>query len=414
MALLCVTGKQVCAQAVPSGGAGPSSVGFQLPTVGGSLTYALNASELISTGFGGNKYSSTTFSGDLAFLSDSQTHPFSMVYSGGYLFSTSGQPSAPFQNVSLSQVFKTRKWNFVLADSASYLPDTPLGGLSGIAGLGDLGISPVQLGLPTQGVITPYETRVSNNVSGTIQREITGKTSVQGTGSYFMMRFLGKAVGVDSDVVTGGGGVTHRIGARNSLSGNYSYSQFSYLDTTYGFKMQSASLEFSRQVSRRLSVDLSGGPEWVDGSPTTFSRKSTDVTGNVALSYKMPQTGYNLTYGRAVNAGSGVIEGLRSDSVIFYVHHAFNKVWAVAGNVSIGHSSTLPNFLLPAFTVNSGIAGIQANRRLSRDFGAFASYTFQKQSVSGPGAGLIPEAFDGTGSTFGFGVSYTPAPIHLR
>jgi hypothetical protein len=228
------------------------------------------------------------------------------------------------------------------------------------------------------------------------------------------MRFLGNAIGVDSNAVTGGGGITHRIGARNTVSGNYAYSHFTYVDTTFLFTTQSASLEFNRQLSRRLTVDLSAGPEWVSGSPTTVSRKSTSVTGSALLSYNMPKTGYSLSYARAVNAGSGVVEGLRTDSLAFYVHHSFNKVWGASGFASFGRSSTLPNFLLPAFSTKTGAIGLQTNRRLSRDFAAFASYTLQKQSLSGSGSVLIPQAFNGTGHIFGFGITYTPAPIHLR
>jgi hypothetical protein len=141
----------VYAQALPAATAASANQGFQFPTVGGQLTYGVSASQTIETGYdggaGNGKVASSNISGNLAYISSSETHPFSMVYSGGYLASESSlMPSAWFHNLALSQSYRTRAWNFVLADMVSYLPESPVGSLSGIAGIGDLGITPVQVG----------------------------------------------------------------------------------------------------------------------------------------------------------------------------------------------------------------------------------------------------------------------------
>ncbi len=159
------------AQAVPAATAPAPYQGFGVPDLRGNLTYALSASESVTTGYNGGNgtATSTNLSGDAAYLSRSETHPFSAAYSGGFLGSTSGpQPSTTFQNLSLSQVFRQKKWNFIVGDTVSYLPQSPTVGLSGIPGLGDLAIDPVQIGQGFgSGILSNYANWVSTFISAT-------------------------------------------------------------------------------------------------------------------------------------------------------------------------------------------------------------------------------------------------------
>ncbi len=69
----------------------PPNVGFRIPRLPGTLSYALNASELISNGFySGGTSLYTNFGGDLAYASTSVSHPFNVVYSGGRAVSKLG------------------------------------------------------------------------------------------------------------------------------------------------------------------------------------------------------------------------------------------------------------------------------------------------------------------------------------
>ena len=68
------------------------------------MTYSLSASESFLTGYGGGLNYSTALSGSLGYLSSSPSKPFSLVYSGGFLYSSvPGYPSAStFQNLAAS------------------------------------------------------------------------------------------------------------------------------------------------------------------------------------------------------------------------------------------------------------------------------------------------------------------------
>src|SRR5665213_1982800 len=121
-------------QALPAAEASPISTGFGIPRVAGTLQWAVTGSETLSWGYYANSgaAAATNLSGDMAYLSNSKQDPFSMVFAAGRSWSTSGEPSYTFLSLGLSQVINVGRWNFVLSDSVSYLPGTPIFGLSGV------------------------------------------------------------------------------------------------------------------------------------------------------------------------------------------------------------------------------------------------------------------------------------------
>ena len=133
------------AQALPAASASPISTGFSLPSTSGTLQYALSASQSLTSNYLGNSgvASFTNLTGDLAFIASSSRDPFSAVFTGGRSWSTSGQPSYNYLNLSLSQAVNTHRWVFSLSDAVNYMPQTASTGLSGIPGAGDLGVAPV-------------------------------------------------------------------------------------------------------------------------------------------------------------------------------------------------------------------------------------------------------------------------------
>ena len=59
--------------------------------------------------------------------------------------------------------------------------------------MGDLGVAPapVQVGPDSgQGVLTNYSPEITNTAAGSVQRQLTGKTSLTGSVSYTLLRFL--------------------------------------------------------------------------------------------------------------------------------------------------------------------------------------------------------------------------------
>jgi hypothetical protein len=205
--------------------------GFQFPTIGGNLSYGLSGSERFRSGeYGtGDNIWSTTVSGNVGYLSVSEARPFTLQYSGGYIYSSNGSEASFFQNLHMSQSFITETWSVSVNDALSYLPDAASSGVSGVPGVGDVGVIPPPGGTDTsQDILSDSSARVTNSTNGSIQKQLTGSTSVSVTGLFSILRFTGAGGGIDSDDFSGQAGLNHRIDARTNVNGSYSYTRFLY------------------------------------------------------------------------------------------------------------------------------------------------------------------------------------------
>jgi hypothetical protein len=426
LAALFMPAGNVCfAQALPAAEAAPISTGFALPTTLGSLQYAISASQSLVWGYYGNSgtASSTNFTGDLAYLSNGKRHPFSMIFSGGHSFSESGQGSYSFLNLGFSQVANIGRWNLILSDSVSYLPGTAASGLSGVPGVGDLGVNPVQVGGDTgQGVLTNFSNRVSNDVAGSVQRQITGKTSVTASGSYSTTWFLDSLIssgasssaGLDSSAATGGGGISHQVDARSSFGGNYAYSDYSYTGnnlgvSTLGFVSQTASAFYSRQFTRKLNLSVSAGPQWTTLNSVGVG-SALSLFADVAATYAGKSSSASLIFTRGTNNGYGATGGAVSNSAVFVASRPFAVVWQCSATSSYTRSSNLPVAGIPLFTIDTVVEGVQVSRAIARSLSGYASYTLEHQSSP---VGPTVDVFTGLSQVVGFGLTYSPSALHL-
>lgn len=392
--------------------------GFTLPTAEGTLTYAVSASESFITGQGNDDVNHTTvISGDMAYLSTSLNKPFSIVYSGGYLLtSTPGTPeSSTFQNLALSQVVTTKNWNFVIDDGVSYLPQSPTTGLSGIPGVGDIGVTPVIVGdQPPQSILTNYESRVGNGLNGGATRQLDASTSLNASASWQILRFLGND-GIDSSSESASVGATHRIDARSTASANvnYVYTTDQYLGSNLPFTSEGISFQYTRQLSHFFNMTASAGPQRTYGSgiAAPLIPSKIFVVASAGLNYTRRFTTVSLGYSRATNSGSGVVYGALTDSVVLSASQQLTRNWQVAANASYARSSSLAK-IVGVPTLSTGIyGGAQVSRKLNRSLFAYASYTAITQSVDE--TVTTQNAFNGLNQVFAVGLTYSPGALHL-
>ena len=414
--VLAFTASQGWAQAVPAATAPAPNAGFEFPAVGGSFSYALNVSELFSSGFYNSGVDYTTnLGGDLAYLSSSATHPFSAVYSGGVLIATSSdQPTTTYQNLSLSQTLHTRNWNFQVGDTVSYLPESPVAGLSGIPGVGDLGITPVSVGPAGLGILTTYGPRISNTVDGNVSRTISPHWSVLASAYYNTQQFIGDNAGdgVDNTSEGGSAGVSYRFDVRSALTASYNYSNFSYSGTGFSFSTQGLTIDYSSQWTRKLLVDVYAGPEFISNTSSDSSASSTELAAGASASYLGRTTTYQLAYSRGVNNGSGVLPGSFYDSVTASAFRQFARVWNVSGSFGYTRSTSIPAVQTFAFKSDGVSVGGQVSRHLGRNFAAFGTYTVEQQSYTSNI--LANNVFSGVYQIGSIGLSYSPRPFSLR
>lgn len=409
-------------QALPAAEAAPISTGFSLPRTAGTLQYAVSASESLVWGYYGNSGAAfaTNLTGDLAYLSNSKRNPFSMVLAGGHSWSTSGQPSFSYVSLGLSQIANAGRWNFVFSDNVNYMPGTPTVGLSGIAGVGDLGVSPVQVGVDSgQGVLSNFSSRVTNVVSGTVQRQLTGKTSINGSGSASITRFLDTGGsnngGLDSNSITGGAGISHQYNERTSLGGNYAYSTYSYSGDTSGtqafnFVSQTASVLFTHRFTRKWGMSASAGPQWTL-SDYSGSKQQLSAFVDASVDYAGHYSSGSLAYVRSTNSGFGAIGGSLSDSLTFVATHPFAVVWSSSFSASYTRTESLPLPLAAHYKFDTTLAGVQVSRALVRSLSTYASFTVQNQSSQS--SATAANVFNGLSEVVGFGLTYSPMSVHL-
>lgn len=398
---------------------------LRIPKINGNLQYGLNLSELINTGYPSQDGNSrltkqTSISGDIGYTNRSETVPFSLIYTGGVQV---GTYTGTFQTIALTQGWVHRGWSLNASDVASYLPQSPTVGLSGIPGTGDLGLAPIIGGGPSQSILSLNSNRVSNNLSGSATRALTSRTSLSAGASYGKLYFLGDTGGLNNDQITANVTANRRYDARTSVNISGIYSQFSFgVGDGSSFKSEGVTAGVQRQLRRDLSLTASAGPQWINAAPTLGipSRLSTTASFGLALTRRIAN--FSVNYSRGVNGGSGAQAGALSDAVVGVASRAFGINWASSLNVGYTRSRSLTDAVLPVPSLiglynNSDFStlyvGGQASRRISRPISVYASYTASNQSFNNQRVVLAPNVLNGLLQTFAFGISYSPRSLHL-
>jgi hypothetical protein len=420
-------------QAVPTAVVPVSSVGGSpiVPNLDGELHYAVSGSQIVQLGYygSGEVTSSTALSGDLAYTAKSTTRPFSLIFAGGVLLpNQSGQGTSSFWNVAASQGYTARHWIFNISDSFSFLPQSPTTGLSGIPGVGDLGSIPVQGPVegPAGGILTVAGNRVQNTLSGSVERQISHATSISGSGSWSILNFLdSKLSQLDSTNVSGSVALNQRFDARSSGSIDAVYSTFTYSGNVIiagivqpDIETRALNASYQRLLSKSLSVQVAGGPLWINSSNELITPASLNVGATANVGYSRGFTNASVNYSRGVNGGSGVLSGALSDSVYASVGHTYGREYVASLTMGYSHSSGLAqlptgtNSFVPVNRIyDTFFGGAQLRRAFGPHLSGYVSYTVQSQSDNLPvGA---PYAVDGTSHTFGIGVTFTPRSTRL-
>jgi hypothetical protein len=412
-------------QAIPAGGASMSTntSGPNLPSLDGIVHYALSASEVVQLGYYGPSQvtSSTVLSGNVGYTAKSTVLPFNLLFAGGIILpNQSGQGTSYYTNVEASQGYVTRHWNFNISDTVSYLPQSPTTGLSGIAGVGDLGALPVTGPVvgPAGGILTTAGNRVANSLSGGLERQINHDTSISGSGSWSVLHFLDNN-GFDNTSIGGSVALNRRLDARSTVSLDAVYSTFSYGASSGqpGIETRGINMSYQRVLSRTLSMNVSGGPQWISSSNSTLIPSSLNASATGNLSYSRRLTSAAVGYIHGVSGGSGVVAGAISDSVNASVGHTYGHKWVASLTMGYSHSAGLTRIVTGSPTAptnvvyNTIFGGVQLTRAISSHFSGYASYTGQNQS-SNNALGL-QNALSGTSHTFGIGITYTPRSTRL-
>jgi len=408
--------------------------------VSGTLNYALRYSQTAQVSGGENGQQWSMISGDAGYANTSKRLPFSMQYGGGYGWVWAG-PSAEgntFQRLTLSQGFVERAWNLTVSDDVGYTFETPTTGFSGVAGSGEpIGVSGLTT-LPNQTVLTLNTRSVDNTTTAAFGRILSPAMSLNIGGSAGQLRYL-DGNGEDTDTLTGNAGLTRRLSALTSLSGLYSFSRYNYggrgfvtipgitpLTLTF-IQTNSVQLGYSHQWNRQISTSVSAGPQWISSSNSAVVPSSTNVFVSASISDKFRFGSASLSYNRGVTGGSGYMTGTESDDASANFTRDFGRNLTIGLTGSYMRSASLSSnyyvidqiYLAKINTseiINAGYGGAQATQRLGRYFTVFANYTAIDQSYNQQISllGYNANVINGLDQVIGFGIGYTPRPVHLQ
>ncbi|HTH52323.1 MAG TPA: hypothetical protein VL495_00150 [Edaphobacter sp.] len=401
----------------------------RLSWVDGTVHYSLSGSEMVQYGYygQGNLTSTTALSGTVGYSSLSQSHPTTFLFSGGVLFGQGGQGVSTYQNIAISQTLIKGRWIFNAMDSFSFLPQSPITGVAGVPGINNPGNPPIDGPAqgPAGGVLTYSGNRLSNVISGTVERRLTGRTSVSGSGAWSVLHFLDKNAGLDYSSTTGQVALNHQLDVRNTVSLSAVYSTFNTTnfflilppgfpanDVTYQTK--GVNFSYSRLWTRSLSTNISAGPLWIQSSAAPYIPNQLSYSINAGVSYNRQLMNYAVQYVHGVNGGSGVQPGALSDNVYGSVSRRFGQEWS--GSASLAYvrttgliTSTPQQGPINSVT-NSEYGVVQVSHAFTRTISGYASYTAQNQSLSQV---FSTNAFNGTSHIFGIGISWTPQATRL-
>lgn len=381
--------------------------------VTGDLQYTLNYSQMAEFSSGLGDWQMSTLSGAATYSNEKERFPFSMEYGGGYNWIIAGPSygAGLFQNLLLSQGIVGRKWNLTASNDISYLPEAPTTGFTGIPGTGEpIGVpSPAP---PTgQSVLTLNTNVIDNMTQGTLGHTLNYATSFNIGGSYNIFRYP-DGNGLDMNMAAANAGPTWRLNARNSLIANYMYSQFTYPQYNFSLTTNSGTLGLQRVWTRKITTNISAGPQWLSSSQSALVPSSVGVVVNASLNYQFQLDSASLVYSHGISGGGGYLVGAELDTVTFTLSHGFGKKLTVGADASymrtasLGGSSLLGNY----GNIDAEFAGVQATRRLGQYVNVFANYTAITQSTS---SSLPNNVLNQLMQTISVGIGYSPRSKHL-
>jgi len=345
---------------------------------------------------------------------------------GGALYNTRSDLNQSFHQVSLSQRVALRRWGFLLADEASYLPESSFG-YSGLNSWNSLGTGLSSVGAPTsnlnplflpnQSILTGLARRVSNTVVGEVDYDFSRRSSFTVTGAYGLLHFLDQGF-IDNRSAMVRAGYNHALTHHDTLGLIYGFNQIAFGPLNSRIMSHSAQLAYGRRVTGRLALELSGGPQITTfrNAPVSSDRRVSGTVGAL-LRYERIRDSFSLSYLRGISGGSGLFAGANTDQVEATAARKLSRMWS--GSVSFGYgrneglreiTPTLSNFRFTSWNAGAGLV-----RALGRRMQAHFTYNMLRQN-SDSIACITGNTNCGTAflrHQFGLGVDWTSRQIGI-
>ncbi len=325
----------------------------------------------------------TSIVGHLALQRVTRKNQFTLDYSGGgLLYNNYSDLNATIHQLGLTETVKGRRWQFVIGDFGSYLPESAFGfaGFGGFGSIGSLGnITPSFI--PNQSIFSGRGNRIANSTVAQLEYRVSARSSVTLNGSYGLLRFDDPAA-IDSDQRIFSIGYNRALSRHNTLGILYGVGMLRFRGASFGIDDHYIQLIYGRQITGRMAFEIGGGPEIdVFKSPASGSDQRYYWNLRSSLHYRWPRSDVSLAYTRYTTTGSGVYFGAQTDSVHCIWSWRLTRAWSGSFGPGYGHNRSISQSSTTGGTTSYDSVYTYAS--LSRDFGRYTSifinYNLQHQ-----------------------------------
>jgi hypothetical protein len=344
----------------------------------------------------GSNWNSTSFiAGSFSLLQAWRHSQLSVNYTGGGFLSTAssqGNGNGYFHQFGLTQAFKWRRWELVLLDQFSYLPEAAFGfgAGTGIAAPGIGGsLGTVLPGLqsnyqPNQSIFTSVGTRYTNSLTSQAAYAISRRSSINVAGSIGILRFL-EAGNIDTNDVIFNAGYNYSLSKRDTIGVLYRFTADRYPGNPQAVNDHVVQAAYGRKITGRLALQLFGGPDVTNFRvPIGRATQQVGIAGGATLTYALSSNLNNISfsYNHGVSNGSGVQIGSSSDLVESQLSRRLSRYWLGNFNFGYARNNSLGNSDggQDSQTFDSYFIGGDLNRPLGRSSKLSLGYTVQIQN----------------------------------
>lgn len=352
----------------------------------------------------------STISGTFSFHHLWRRYNFTAQYSGvGLLNNTHASSNVSAHNLSVSQRINGKRSSLLLADVATYFPESRYGyarfsGGNTFAGIpyGYGGLFTGSTGgldnafLPGQSILTGPSSQVGNSIVAEYNYLTTQVSNITLTGSYVSLFFPGSQYINNSDIVIRFG-YNRSISRKNSLGLYYQAGIFRFGSLGGNFTNHIISFVFRRTISHRLALELGAGPQInrFDNTPSNQNMQLTWET-SARLTYQLERLSLRVDYLHYTSSGSGIFRGARTDMFSLNTSIPFSRAWGAGLSIGYAYNTTLqgPELNTAGLSYNSWYSTINLHHTLNRWMSLFVGYNLRQQMSSattciGPACGTF-------------------------
>jgi hypothetical protein len=291
------------------------------------------------------------------------------------------------QILSFNQIINWRRWNLLVTDQFSYLPESSFGG--GEAGGAWQPPDYFNLAsslIPNQSVYTTRGGRVSNIATGQVEYSASPRSSFTFSGGYGILRFVETDL-LDSGMATGSVGYSYQVSHHDSLGVIYRYTGIRLGSLDRMIDAHGAQLAYGRNLSSRLVFRVAAGPEFrFVRDPGTATAHGVYWGLDSSLQYGLRRTALTLSYHHAVSAGAGVLPGAETDEFGGTIDRSLSRLWS--GTVGMGYarnqSLDVGSLDSSSRKFNTWYGRVKLNRPIGRIAGLSLEYNIQLQNTNEP------------------------------